>query len=676
MKLHTLLFLVILSAAMPVLGQSAFEHGEVFAGLKGGKISRLTPEGQLRRPINDHSGAQHTGMCFDLEGNLYVTKFDRQTMSKHGPDGRIIDRSWGGRFSRNPESCVVDGDGNVYTGEVFGENRIRKFDPSGRLLASYRPKVADKGVDWIELAADQCTMFYTSESNAVMRYDVCRDHQLPDFARGLGHRACFALRLRENGELLVACTSKVYRLSPGGEVIGSFTIPNEVLFAMNLDPDGEHFWTGGLSSGNIYKVHIDSGRGTEGPVFHAEGQRTRDSGSLLGLLHNAIDNVSMGGLAVYGERTAAVVETLRRAEAEETRSAEDTARTRAKEEAARRKAEEGEAQRRAKEEEARRKAEEAEAQRKAAEEQRLREAEEAERRAEEARRKVEEEARRKQEEEKRRRRGKVRFSEPRQVDFGRLTVDATLQATLDLTETTVEEIGRAEITTTLDTRGLALEIETEEGWQPLGSSPRTLELLADGPRRWPLRIRAGGCLDELPEDGKPLLVLDATGGDPPETTRTEIPLSVETEPSSWIECWWPALATAGGGLFLAFLIYGFVSPSRFAPRAGIILSPEEDLGEGFFHPIRAQRGSGSGFYRDARIFVAEDYRLVKKPAGTAACLRAEGQRIQIKPQPGASLERQTADGEWEALPPEESLLRLGVPHRNGLKTLFFELRNG
>jgi hypothetical protein len=99
------------------------------------------------------------------------------------------------------------------------------------------------------------------------------------------------------------------------------------------------------------------------------------------------------------------------------------------------------------------------------------------------------------------------------------------------------------------------------------------------------------------------------------------------------------------------------------------------MGEGFFHPIRGQRGSRSGFYRDARIWISHDFRLTGRPHGAVARLRADHKMVRIQPAPGAALWRQNADGVWEQIPPGESTARFGDVYRNDAGTLFFELRN-
>ncbi len=654
----------------PLRGQE-LQNGDVFAALLEGNIAQLTQRGQASRLLNTRSRGELTGMCFDASGNLYATNFTSRSMSKFDRNGRLVDSTWGGPFGGKPESCVVDAAGNIYTGEVGGENRIRKFTATGRLVGQYRPRTGERGIDWIDLAADQCTMFYTSEGSRVMRYDVCRDRQLSNFAQGLSE-PCFALRVRENGEVLVACSEQVYRLKADGSVRKTYPHPGgDKLFAMNLDPDGAHFWTGPVS-GNVYKVHIESGRGLSRPIFDASAPGSSDRSlarRLRGILSG--DN-PLGGLAVYGERTAALAETLRRNEEKENRA---KARRKAEEERRRQ-----EAARRAEEErqrqEALRRAEEQrqEALRRAEEErQRL----EAERRAEEERLRREEEERQRREEEERRRReeearrGIVDFGPERAVDFGPLDPGSARESSLDLTGTQVEEGGVVRVTTDFETPGVVLEIRVGDDWQRLGPEPTSLEIEQAGARRWPLRLRAGRCPTAVPAGDSHTIRLEAKGAEQT-TARLQVPVALVIRESTWLQCWWPLLASLLGVALGGVVVHGFVSPARFPQRLGVQLSPEEDIHEGFFYPIRARRG----FYRDARVYVTHDHRLRRKAAGALVRLRADGQVVRIKPASGATVWRQTADGEWQHLPAGESPARLGHLFRDDLETIFFELRNG
>ncbi|HZY44585.1 MAG TPA: hypothetical protein VFF70_07540, partial [Anaerolineae bacterium] len=146
--------------------------------------------------------------------------------------------------------------------------------------------------DWIDLKADGRTILYTSEGPEILAYDVLSKTQKPDFASGL-QAPCFAVRIRPNTEVMVACSQGVYRLSSSGGISHTYPITslNETdpfgLFALNLDSDGTSFWTAGFSSGKVYKVDIASG--TVLTSFNAHP------------LADSMAHAYIVGLAVYGE---------------------------------------------------------------------------------------------------------------------------------------------------------------------------------------------------------------------------------------------------------------------------------------------------------------------------------------------------------------------------------------
>jgi hypothetical protein len=70
---------------------------------------------------------------------------------------------------------------------------VIEYDSTGTQVAVFSPQAEDRGTDWIELAADQKTLFYTSEGTHVKRYDLSTSTQLTDFASVPG--TSYALRL-------------------------------------------------------------------------------------------------------------------------------------------------------------------------------------------------------------------------------------------------------------------------------------------------------------------------------------------------------------------------------------------------------------------------------------------------------------------------------------------------
>jgi hypothetical protein len=276
--------------SQPVRATSPFNVGDVLVGIGDGKVGHFTNSGVLLDTLDStHAGSESAGMCFDQAGNLYASFFEANTLSKFGPDGALLVANFGSGYNAHPESCSFNSTDQIYVGQAGGTHQILKFDTSGTPLASYAPTAVDLGTDWIDLAADECSMLYAGEGATVRRLNVCTSAQGPDFATGLP-RPCYAVRTRLNSEVMVACASGVHRLSGSGAVLqtypdSSLSPQPSSLFALNLDPDGTTFWTADLNSGDVYRVNIATGA----QVTHFKPAFTR----------------SVAGVAVVGEQRVA-----------------------------------------------------------------------------------------------------------------------------------------------------------------------------------------------------------------------------------------------------------------------------------------------------------------------------------------------------------------------------------
>jgi hypothetical protein len=268
--------------------------------------------------------------------------------------------------------------------------------------------------------------------------------------------------------------------------------------------------------------------------------------------------------------------------------------------------------------------------------------------------------------------GVLVFGEAKPVVLPPVGPEGEAVGELALTGSTVRGTFVVEATSEFARRRATIEIDPGGGWMPLGETPVALDLRADGPAAWPVRLRTASCPAATAASEPFTIRLSQRGGG----GEKVVPLSVTIQPESWWVCWWPLLALLAVALAAVVVIHGYVSPSRFAPRLGVWLSPELDLAEGFFHPIHGTRGTGSGFYRDAAVYICGDYRLSARSGGAVARLRADARGVQIRPAHGAALFRQTADGRWEALPAGETASRLGALYRNDSASLFFEVRHG
>lgn len=236
--------------------------GDVFVSVSAGKVQHYDSSLNLIETLDTGAGASAytTGMAFDSSTNLYVTTFNGGTVAKFN----AVDGSSAGNFtsglSSNPESILFDASGNAYVGSANGDQNIRKYDSAGNLLTQYDVDTEWRGSDWIDLAADQTTMFYTSEGREIKRFDVGSNTQLTDFTTVGGSGTLYALRLLGDGGLLVADTYEIKRLDSTGAVIQTYDVAGEdSWFALNLDGNGTSFWSADYGTANFYEFDIASG---------------------------------------------------------------------------------------------------------------------------------------------------------------------------------------------------------------------------------------------------------------------------------------------------------------------------------------------------------------------------------------------------------------------------------
>jgi len=245
-------------------------------GTSDRKIRRYTATGTFIDTWDDRMpnaiGYIVTGLCFSPSGEVLATRFSYPSPILYSHHGAMLNEDFGDPVLMSThESCVFDPAGNVYIGIAGASSSpdedvpVRKFSRYGELLDTFVLPTGPRGTDWIDLAGDHCTLYYTSEDTIVRRYNVCTHTALPDLTDQLTPPYCYALRLRPNREVMVACQEAVHRVSREGAILHTYTRQSigendpQGLFAMNLDPDGTSFWTAGALSGNVYRVDIESG---------------------------------------------------------------------------------------------------------------------------------------------------------------------------------------------------------------------------------------------------------------------------------------------------------------------------------------------------------------------------------------------------------------------------------
>jgi hypothetical protein len=254
-------FIVTTAAALLLLtatASAAFTPGNLLASVGGGLVKEFTPTGELIATYDTGTGSTTTGLIFDSKGNLFVTDFDGNAVSEFDPTGTLVG-SFGSGYNSDPESIVVDSNGNFYVGQADGSRQVLKFSPTGAPMASYSPETEDRGTDWLQLASDDCTLYYTSEGFSVKRFNVCTGTQLSDFVDNLPAEA-YQLRFLPDGGMLVADTSAILRLDKEGNVVNEYkTLGGTLWFNVQFTPGASTFWAGDLGSGSVAEFDLNSG---------------------------------------------------------------------------------------------------------------------------------------------------------------------------------------------------------------------------------------------------------------------------------------------------------------------------------------------------------------------------------------------------------------------------------
>jgi hypothetical protein len=229
----------------------------LFVGISGGKIAEFNKSGKLLHTLNSNQGGSMTGMAFDASGNLYATNFTADTVSKFNAEGALLG-TFGSGYNCKPESIVFDSTGNAYVGETGCSHALLRFDAYGNLTASYTVGTEAEGSDWIDLAPDGCTIFYTSQGTSILRFDACKGQQLPPFSSSL--KEGLALRILPDGGVLVANLDNIVHLDSAGRVVATYVASGEKCWAsLALDHDGTSFWAADYCTSDVIRFDLTSG---------------------------------------------------------------------------------------------------------------------------------------------------------------------------------------------------------------------------------------------------------------------------------------------------------------------------------------------------------------------------------------------------------------------------------
>jgi Domain of unknown function DUF11 len=294
----TLVLLLQLPVASATATHARFSSGDVLVGVGSNTVQWRHSDGgldsthpRLTTPISSPST---TGMAFDLADNLYVTGYTSNAISRFDPFG-TANGTFGGGFNSHPESISFDTFGHAFVGQEGGNRDIVEFDAAGALSASHNAQIRPKGTDRVDVGPDQCTIYYTSQGQAVRRFNTCTGQQAPALISNLPGSEAFDVKVLTSsdpaidGDVLVADTQTIVRVdgATGAVLPPQFDAAGQNCWtALAIATTPTRFWAGDRCTSNLYQFDLEGGSPVLGPI--PMGART-----------------SIQGLAVNGGLTAA-----------------------------------------------------------------------------------------------------------------------------------------------------------------------------------------------------------------------------------------------------------------------------------------------------------------------------------------------------------------------------------
>jgi hypothetical protein len=270
LRFGTIIAVGLVCAISTIMGAQA-QVGNLYVGICDGSLQNTQQNevdvydsaGQFVTAFHGPSqNACLTGMAFDAADHLHIISARFQTqlwnVLEFDNSGQLL--STRGPFN-SPVSITHDQQGNLY----LGQGSILKSDPAGNVSTF----AVAGGAQWIDMAPDQRTIFYSAANGDVKTYDIVSRTQGPDIAVDALARN---VRVLPDRSILTQNLGAIRRWVPPC----SGCLPYRQAFAyqvpanadsFTLDPDGVSFWTintfydsrDQLGKANVYRMNIKTG---------------------------------------------------------------------------------------------------------------------------------------------------------------------------------------------------------------------------------------------------------------------------------------------------------------------------------------------------------------------------------------------------------------------------------
>jgi hypothetical protein len=245
----------------------SFEPGDVFVSLEAGPVQWWLEDGTLHSVMLPTVTGAGEGMAFDASGNLYVTRWCVDALCMTGNTVEVFNvlgnsmGAVGSGFNCQPHTLVFDAAGVAYVGQAGCRRSVLKFVPGEISPSEFQVAQENQGVFWLDLAADGCTLVYTSYGPNIKRFDVCTGVQLTNFnIAPLPGADVQDLRVLPDGGVLVSNREVVVRLDASGAVVQTYQGPPESTLWAGLDLVGDGtFWVANYFTSDVYRFDLATG---------------------------------------------------------------------------------------------------------------------------------------------------------------------------------------------------------------------------------------------------------------------------------------------------------------------------------------------------------------------------------------------------------------------------------
>lgn len=262
--------LLLLAAQVAVAQIPEWRLGDVFLAVGDGAYHVYDRGGQFVQALQDRRGGYTSDCCFNATlDRLYTVNYTHTKVvvfADGGPQG-IVQTIDAAEVSPDGHSgsIVFGADGSFYVGHPGGNALVHRYNAAGMLTATYAvPVEGRRGTNWIDLSADQRTLFYTSAGRTIQRFDLQSYAAQQPFAVLPGDGHAEGVRLLPPGDgsggVLVADGLNVKRLDAAGEVVQVYDLADrDSWFAINVEPDGKSFWATDSESDHVCRFNLETG---------------------------------------------------------------------------------------------------------------------------------------------------------------------------------------------------------------------------------------------------------------------------------------------------------------------------------------------------------------------------------------------------------------------------------